>query len=399
MKRNELTVRMARYGRSVYYMRYKCPITGRRIAKSTGETDEAAAWKAAGKWQDELRDGRYKSPSKTSWAEFRQRYDDEVLESLSARTRQKRDSVFAAVERILNPSKPADLTAERLSTFQAKLRKPDDPEESKRSEATIKGLLRHLLAALSWAKQVGMIHEIPKVTLPQRAKNSKPMKGRPISGEEFDRMLAAVPGARQWITKIQAEQLKRLLFALWWGGLRLGEALELWWDREDKIRVDVSGDEVVLRIPGGLEKGNEDRIYPVAPEFAEMLLAVPVEERAGRVFSVKSRNGGEMTNNSISILVCRIGKKSGVAVSKTGKVKWASAHDLRRSFGTRWARRLMPQELMVLMRHKDISTTLRYYVEIEAEGLARKMREAVQNSEVGNTSGNTKGETTRIRGV
>jgi len=50
------------------------------------------------------------------------------------------------------------------------------------------------------------------------------------------------------------------------------------------------------------------------------------------------------------------------AVDGTETVKYASAHDLRRSFGERWASRIMPQVLMVLMRHESIETTMRYYV-------------------------------------
>lgn len=47
----------------------------------------------------------------------------------------------------------------------------------------------------------------------------------------------------------------------------------------------------------------------------------------------------------------------------TGRQKFASAHDLRRSFGDRWSRRVLPQHLQELMRHESISTTLRYYAE------------------------------------
>ncbi len=42
--------------------------------------------------------------------------------------------------------------------------------------------------------------------------------------------------------------------------------------------------------------------------------------------------------------------------------KYASAHDLRRSFGTRWASRVKPTTLQLLMRHESIETTLKYYV-------------------------------------
>lgn len=52
----------------------------------------------------------------------------------------------------------------------------------------------------------------------------------------------------------------------------------------------------------------------------------------------------------------------------TGKT--ASAHDLRRAFGQRWATRVMPQILMQLMRHEEIATTMKFYVGREAEATA-----------------------------
>jgi hypothetical protein len=64
--------------------------------------------------------------------------------------------------------------------------------------------------------------------------------------------------------------------------------------------------------------------------------------------------------------------------------KHASAHDLRRSFGERWAPRVMPQILMQLMRHESIETTLKFYVGRNAETTAEALWQAVS----GNTSGN-----------
>ena len=38
-----------------YYLRYTDPETGKRVAKSSEETDRQKAVKAAGKWEDDLR--------------------------------------------------------------------------------------------------------------------------------------------------------------------------------------------------------------------------------------------------------------------------------------------------------------------------------------------------------
>ncbi len=59
---------------------------------------------------------------------------------------------------------------------------------------------------------------------------------------------------------------------------------------------------------------------------------------------------------------------------KTGEkrqiVKYASLHDFLRSFGERWATRVMPQVLMVLMRHESIQTRMAYYVGRNAQTTA-----------------------------
>lgn len=71
----------------------------------------------------------------------------------------------------------------------------------------------------------------------------------------------------------------------------------------------------------------------------------------------------------VSRTVTKIGEAAGVIVNHAPK-KFASAHDLRRSFGPRWASKVMPQVLMILMRHENIETTMRFYVGRDAEATA-----------------------------
>lgn len=76
-----------------------------------------------------------------------------------------------------------------------------------------------------------------------------------------------------------------------------------------------------------------------------------------------------------------------------GKVKFASAHDLRRSFGHRWALRVQPIVLQQLMRHESIETTMTYYVTQDAEAVADVLWEASVNTinTLVNTSANAGG--------
>ncbi len=281
-----------------------------------------------------------------------------------------------------------------------------------KSESTVKSYLAHLHAALEWAARVKMLPAVPDFPEIKRAKGSKVMKGRPITREEFDRMLDAVPkvtgekAARSW---------RRLLWGLWWSGLRLGEALALTWDRADAPRVDLSGRRPMLWIPGACQKSGRDELCPMAPEFARFLLRVPEARRRGRVFRLRgvvgSRPQGGGPGGAADVrgvhwvgkIVSRIGQRAAVKVDERQKpgpdgkprkvVKWASAHDLRRAFGERWSTRVMPQVLKALMRHESIETTLRYYVGRNAQSTADAAWEAVEGrgrkGRVGNTRGNT----------
>jgi integrase len=101
--------------------------------------------------------------------------------------------------------------------------------------------------------------------------------------------------------------------------------------------------------------------------------------------------GPRLCHEYVSKLIAEIGKVAGIKVNtdaSTGKVKTASCHDLRRSFGLRWASRVMPQILMELMRHESIDTTMKYYVGRNAQTTAAVLWEA-HHAAGGNTLGNT----------
>jgi integrase len=404
--KHEIKVHVVNYGRKNLYMRYLDPVTGKQVPTTTGTSKRKEADRVAAKWEHDLQEGRNQSPSKIGWAEFRIRYEDEVLPALAEKTGSTVAGVFNAVEKYMDPQKLVSLDAERISHLQRKLR--DDG----RSESTIKRHMRHLKAALNWAKRQGMLHEVSVIEMPKRAKSSKMMKGRPVTAEEFERILCKVSQglieAGKDRTKKQKPQPKKrrcrkladipaevveswtyYLRGLWWSGLRLEESLELWWDRDDKLCVDLAGKYPMLHIPAELEKGHQDRLLPIAPEFAEFLLATPEAERTGRVFKPMAKRPGAPLPKAhrVGEIVSAIGRVTGVKVhtdSKTGKVKFASAQDLRRSFGERWAPRVMPQVLMELMRHESIETTLKYYVGRNAETTSAALYAAL-----GNTSGNT----------
>ncbi len=214
------------------------------------------------------------------------------------------------------------------------------------------------------------------------------MKGRPLSSDEFARLQDHVPeivgpsAAASWIF---------LLEGLWLSGLRLGEALNLYWDRIDRLHPLLVDARPMLRIPAEFEKGHTDRLIPLAPDFAEFLRQVPTSEREGAVFNpAAQRTGKRVRADWASKTISRIGRKAGVVVHIhpiSGKKKYASAHDLRRSFGERWSRLVMPQVLKELMRHESIDTTLRYYVGSNAALSADQLWNAFQKLQSAESGG------------
>lgn len=203
--RDELKVSVVEFGgRANYMLQWVDPETGKKKTKTSKvERDgtarnRKAAEQEAGALADKLREGTYQPPTKTNWATFRQRYEAEVMASLADGTAENASNCFNLLETLINPARLADLTPAKLSGFQAKLR------EIGRSENTIKKHLGYLLTALRWAKRQKLIRDVPEADLPKRAKGSKQMKGRPVTGEEFDRMVAAVSKARKMAPRRKA---------------------------------------------------------------------------------------------------------------------------------------------------------------------------------------------------
>ncbi|MES2791729.1 MAG: hypothetical protein V4719_19065 [Planctomycetota bacterium] len=62
--------------------------------------------------------------------------------------------------------------------------------------------------------------------------------------------------------------------------------------------------------------------------------------------------------------------------NRAAKTHYAGSQDFRRTFGTRWARRVLPVVLQQMMRQQDLATTMKYYIELETEDLAADIYEA-----------------------
>ena len=236
--------------------------------------------------------------------------------------------VFDCLERTLNPDRLCKLDSSAISRLQVKLRADG------KQETTIACHLRHLKAALSWATKMGLLAKRPDFVMPKRRKGSL-AKARPVTGEEYDRMLAACDKVRP----DDADAWKGYITGLWLSGLRLEEFSLLSWEPDSPFYIDLTGRRPVFIIRAEAQKSRRDEILPMMPDFAEWLESTfPERERAGKVFNLG------VESNQVSKVVTEIGKKAGVIVATVekrkpvdGKLvattvkKFASAHDLQRA--------------------------------------------------------------------
>lgn len=344
------------------------PMTGKRKTQSAKTKDWNKAERVAYEKEKELEAGCV-SPSKITWDEAVKRYDEEYLITKVPKSRSTYMGSLRHVKRVLNLQHLAKLTTSTLSTFQAKL-KAEGMKDS-----TLAHHLRHIKAAARWWARLGMLRSAPLFDMPDKGE----ARPRPITGEEYERILAAVPVARPK----DYDQWKRYITGLWLSGLRRSEALRLTWDQDGDFCVNVA-DEVFTIRPEGQKSGKAETC-PMAPDFTDWIRTIPEDERTGRVFHlIDTRTNQPLNADRVGKIVESISRKAGVKVgTRTTKVDgkpveiptFAGCHSFRRGFGSRWARRVTSSVLKTMMRHSSIATTERYYIHLKASDVARELRQ------------------------
>lgn len=354
-------------------------MAGRRykIVKRAGRDGLLIRWFDGERWRERSTKHRRRRDAETEAqsliAATVARQDDEWLACrmayerlhLAGQSRQHQAVFRSAIRRFeasCNPQRVSLIGPRTIADYQTALR------SSGLSPSTTASYLRYLRGFLRWAAEQGYVEASPPIALPRVARK---MKGRPITGEEFDRMLAAARSV-----DCHTGSLRLLMVGLWLSGLRLGEALRLSWDDPAGLLIsNLDGRRPMLEIPAHLDKGRIARTLPLTPDFVRFLRTWRrLSERSGIVFPVRSKHGCRLTSaDAVGRLISEAGRKSRVQV---GAEHHPTAHDLRRSFASRWATRVTPAVLRELMRHASISTTLEFYVGESAERTASEVWDA-----------------------
>lgn len=243
-----------------------------------------------------------------------------------------------------------------------------------RSMFTVRSTITQLLSALRWAWRRGLIDSVPPID-PIRVAKIRAMRGRPITKEEFERLLQEVPAivkrpveGKDPKPEVIEREKRRIaswrfiLRGLWTSGLRVGELMAVSWDDPTAI-VPSLGRLSTLTIPASRQKNATEEEIPCLPEFAALLSEVPKDQRTGWVFRPETYKPmtDRVLTDWVSKVVARIGKKAGVVVIKS-PLKFASSHDLRRSVAQRMIDAgVSMYTVQTVMRHADFKTTQRHY--------------------------------------
>lgn len=318
--------------------------------------------------EQELEAGIASPPARLLWTAFLEEFERLHFPKLQPGTQARYRATFRALKRHVNIKRVADLTSLRIEYFAAKLR------EQKLSPASIQTDLRQLKTVLAWGKRRGLVAVVPEIDRADSGETGA--KGRPLDDAEVEQFVAAIPKVFDDAPRQTAWAF--LVRGLSLSGLRLAEAVALTWDDPTKpIVCEVQGCPVV-HFPLGSQKSRREESVPITPDFLALLETVPVDRRTGKVFPLAGVENRRFAVHSASTILSQIGKASGIVVKRyphNGKEKFASAHDLRRTFGQRWA--ILPDgQLTSLMRHRDAATTRKYYATGDLHALASAVQKA-----------------------
>lgn len=346
-----------------YKLRWTDPVTGRKKVKSSKKTTRRDAERVAYVLEEQINSTQATGDGSISWETFFDLYQHRQLASMDEPTERWHLSKLNVFETHIQPAKLANVNSITISRYVAWLRGQG------RKDVTIRGHMIALKCVMDWAKSQGYISDvptIPTIKLPRKGK----ARGRPLTFWEFIRMLRAVKVIMQ---PQQVESWQRLLIGLWLSGLRLSEAIHLSWDDPKSPRISFAEKYPTLEIDVDDDKGRSHRLMPITEDFARWLARTPVEERTGKIFRPLGQDGQVITNETnLSRTITEFGEAAKIIVnSKSGK--FASAQDLRRTYGTRWAPHVHPLVLKEMMRHAMLQTTEEYYIGLNTQVMAEEL--------------------------
>lgn len=242
------------------------------------------------------------------------------------------------------------------------------------ADATVKSNMASLWAVLHWGMDEDLIPEVKRPRErkgPKQKASTHKSKGRALTLEEIERMEAAVPSVCK--PGEIADPVIRAMKAMQLIGLRLSDAWIFSWDPRENTHhpVRLNGKNPAIQFASEQKSGEESEV-PLTPEAVEWLRSI--EKDGGWVCRSIGPRGEHKTSNRLGRIISAAGKAGNIMVKPTGgkfgKPKFASSHDLRRTFATSLLKRFKSlAHVQVMTRHGDPQTLLNYYSDPQSKNV------------------------------
>jgi integrase len=334
------------------------PATGMRKTRSAKTEDPDIAEQRRADLEYELNHGLHADPLKVSWDVFREAFEDEYLSGRRLNTQKGYTATFNLFEELATPGLLSAITARTVSQFVAVMRKLPGKDGQPFKPATLSIRLTQLGSALAWAKQQGMLAEVPEfpsVTLPKK-------RPQPVPVSSVERLLSASTDP----------QMTAYILCGWEAGMRRDEAYGLQWEENgagDGFAPYLNLPMNRIIFPAESAKGKEDQWLPISARLRQAL--DKLKGRSGPVFNFMSVRNRPLSSMAVVARLTKLAETAGVPLTM---------RTLRRGFGCRYAGEVAAHVLQRLMRHSSIDITMQFYANVD---------ESIEKAILGINSGNS----------
>ncbi len=377
-----------------YVLKFYCPIRQQRIRKNCGTRNRREARAILRECRERLLNGKYlesdgaiteihedtaqqvrsalapqSEDNKKNWQECYDRYRDHLKPRVRPKSLGHALSRIGIAERILEGQRqdhglpeggPVEeyLTLDALEYLQDRLLAGDESRFDSRSPTTADSAVRAVMTFARYCLAHGWISGVPKV---QKLATEDVMKGRPITQDEFDAMIDAVPAV---VGERHAASWQFTLKVLWESTFRVGDAMDFSWDDQRRIHPvwpRGSKHHPTLIIPPTQKNGKAQEI-PMLPGLRELLEEIPRSHRHGWVvnpepidYQVRSREDWfRPTPTDLCKLAIDFGNSAiarACGVSETAVRKWLTQDSVTFTDRPRDSRNI-PEQTVSRLRQK-----------------------------------------------
>jgi len=315
-----------------------------------------------------------------SWNAFWSHIESDHLSDLSRKHRTKCKTMFdrlaaAAKVKGIPDLRCIEICPALILEVETRMRK------SGIERATIDSNMASLWSMITWGQDYGLIPEFrrPRKRKGKKSKQTTKAKGRSLAGEEIERLKVAIPAccrstepAQPFIDAIDAMRLI---------GMRLSEVWMFSWEPRDgahhPVRLHTSNASIEF---SSEQKSGKSQQVPLTNEAIEWLRELEKNRDMDTwVCRTRGTRGPHKTCDRLGRVISAAGKLARIVVKRWdkpdgSKIKYASSHDLRRTFATNLHRDLTISERVKMTRHADAQTLLDHYEDAPTPILVAKLR-------------------------